>query len=202
MWHKSNYSTSYRLTVRTLDFHSNNAGSIPADSRINPRQILFSISGSRPTRTTYDLIFVSLLPVELKKMPTFQHSSTSLYDKLAVKKSFLIFLWLHYLKSNSSDKNKIKIVRLPSKSKLLTLPKAPMAHKKTSKEQFLFSHTRFKVSFSFNNTVINRGMSEENARFFADNLDSKLSFFETNLFFLYTTSYRFFVNTGPRFIYK
>ena len=77
-----------------------------------------------------------------------------------------------------------------------------MAHKKTSKEQFLFSHTRFKVSFSFNNTVNNQGLNERNARLFINNLDSKLSFFETNLFFLYTTSYRFFVNTGLRFIYK
>ena len=133
---------------------------------------------TKPVQTSYDLIFVSLLPVELKKIPTFQHNSFSLSDKLAVKKSFLIFLWLHYLKSSSSDKNKIKIVRLPSKSRLLTLPKAPMAHKKTSKEQFLFSHTRFKVSFSFNNAAKDHVMGEGKARLFVDNLDSKLSFFE------------------------
>ena len=77
-----------------------------------------------------------------------------------------------------------------------------MAHKKTSKEQFLFSHTRFKVSFSFNNAATDHVMGEGKARFFVDNLDSKLSFFETNLFFLYATSYRFFVSTGPRFTYK
>jgi hypothetical protein len=70
-----------------------------------------------------------------------------------------------------------------------------MAHKKTSKEQFLFSHTRFKVSFSFSNAITGGGMKEGSARLFVDNLDSKLSFFETNLFFLYATSYRFFVNT-------
>ena len=188
--------------VRTLDFHSNNAGSIPADSIITSRRELSLPSEKKFNQTSYDLVFVSLLPVELKKIPTFQHRSGSLQDKLTVKKSFLIFLWLHYLKNSSSDKNKIKIVRLPSKSKLLTLPKAPMAHKKTSKEQFLFSHTRFKVSFSFSNTTTNQGLDERNTRFFLNNLDSKLSFFETNLFFLYTTSYRFFVNTGPRFTYK
>jgi hypothetical protein len=38
-----------------------------------------------------------------------------------------------------------------------------MAHKKTSKEQFLFSHTRFKVSFSFSNAIIGGGMKEGSA---------------------------------------
>ena len=191
--------------VRTLDFHSNNAGSIPADSITIPVKTQLLPSERKSNQIAYDLIFVSLLPVELKKISAFQHNSRSFQDKLTVKKSFLIFLWLHYLKTNSSDKNKIKIVRLPSKSKLLTLPKAPMAHKKTSKEQFLFSHTRFKVSFSFNNinnSTTNQGLDEKNARFFINSLDSKLSFFETNLFFLYTTSYRFLVNTGSCFTYK
>ena len=196
------HSASYRLTVRTLDFHSNNAGSIPADSINIPRETLLYPKRRKTNQTSYDLIFVSLLPVDLKKTSAFQHKSSSLQDRLIVKKSFLIFLWLHYLKSNSSDKNKIKIIRLPSKSKLLTLPKAPMAHKKTSKEQFLFSHTRFKVSFCFDNTSTGKELNEKSARFFVNNLDSKLSFFETNLFFLYATSYRFSLSVGPRFLYK
>ena len=188
--------------VRTLDFHSNNAGSIPADSINISREALLYSKGRKVNQTSYDLIFVSLLPVNLKKTSTFQHKSSSLQDRLIIRKSFLIFLWLHYLKSNSSDKNKIKLIRLPSKSKLLTLPKAPMAHKKTSKEQFLFSHTRFKVSFCFDNMPADKGLNEKSARFFVNNLDSKLSFFETNLFFLYATSYRFSLCVGPRFLYK
>lgn len=188
--------------VRTLDFHSNNAGSIPADSTINLLKTSLLLDKQNVIRTHYDLIFVSLLPVELKKTPILHYKSPLLRNKLTIKKSFLIFLWLHYLRNSSSDKNKIKIVRLPSKSKLLTLPKAPMAHKKTSKEQFLFSHTRFKVSFSFGNPALNQGLAAGNARFFVNNLESKLSFFETNLFFLYATSYRFAVNTGNCFVYK
>ena len=188
--------------VRTLDFHSNNAGSIPADSITSLNELSTLKDSKSLNQTSYDLIFVSLLPVELKKTPTLQHKSPFLAKKITVKKSFLIFLWLHYLKASSSDKNKLKIVRLPSKSKLLTLPRAPMAHKKTSKEQFLFSHTHFKVSFVFSGVTNGHELKDKNAQFFISKLDSKLSFFETNLFFLYTTSYRFFVNSGSRFLYK
>jgi len=59
--------------------------------------------------------------------------------KIILKQSYLILTWVYYFSFlNTKKKNKIKISILPVKKKLFTLTKAPMAHKKNSKEQYNF----------------------------------------------------------------
>ena len=142
--------------------------------------------------------FVSLLPPLHEKKTLLNHTSGSLPDRLVARRSFLIFLWLHYLKKNTSPSNRVKVSQLPSNKKLLTLPKAPMAHKKTSKEQFLFSSSRFKVSVTYEYSALTVAQS----KILSSKLHAKQPWFETNLFFLHSSTLRFPVTVSQFLSYK
>lgn len=150
------------------------------------------------SRIVQEYRFVSLLPFLHEKKTLLNHTSTSLPNRLVIRRSFLIFLWLHYLKKNTSPSNRIKISRLPSNKKLLTLPKAPMAHKKTSKEQFLFTSSRFKVSINYEYDALTIPQS----KVLSSKLNDKQPWFETNLFFLHSSTLRFPVTVSRFLIYK
>lgn len=157
--------------VRTLVFQSNNVGSIPTgpilynvhnhynflkegvfDSKLNPSML-------------YRFRFVSLIPPYLlsdlrlfnvTSSPSTVRKSTSL-----MKQSYLLFTWFFYLKestlglSRRSSKN-IKFAFLPTRRKVYTLIKAPMAHKTNSKEQIQFRFFKFSISIrTFFNTLQN-----------------------------------------------
>ena len=72
-----------------------------------------------------------------------------------MKKSYLILSWFSYLssagafnKSRKGSPRAIKLAILPSRRKMYTLTKAPMAHKTNSKEQFLLKFYNFKFSLT------------------------------------------------------
>ena len=123
--------------VRTLDFHSKNAGSIPAGSKKKKIELL------RTSKVVYKLTYISLIPLSLANLQVSR--TVNLPQKLLVKKSFLIFLWLNYLTLGNNSVVKIKFRTFPTKTKLTTIPKAPMAHKKNSKEQFLTKIYQYKL---------------------------------------------------------
>lgn len=76
-------------------------------------------------------------------------SSFTLPKKVKLKQSYLQLAWFFYM--NKPDpthlKRKVRLVLLPSKRKLYTLTKAPMAHKTNSKEQFNFKFYFFRAEF-------------------------------------------------------
>lgn len=156
-------NTGYRLMVRTLVFHTNNAGSIPASLTI-PNQWLFDSTSTLSTKrlerasfVKYSFRFVSLIA------PSTSESTTRLSDsltsplprRLLVKRSYLILSWLAYLTAAAptlKSKAQPRVAILPPRQSMYTLTKAPMAHKTNSKEQFLFKFYNFKFSFTLRNS--------------------------------------------------
>lgn len=102
----------------------------------------------------------------------------------------MLLTWVAYIeRSNSLSKSlyrdkKPSFSVQPAKKKLLTLLKAPMAHKTFSQEQYIFKFYQLNVSYknSFNhNKLIN---SVNKSVFLSINLRRTFVPFETNLLFL------------------
>jgi len=123
-----------------------------------------------PTNVTefqYRLLFVSLIPPHYSNSlnlftPDLWQNNAKLPNKYFIKQSYLILSWFYYLRTITLDKNhsgfhddvarvykkkRIKFFSLPVKKSHYTLTKAPMAHKKNSKEQFLFKFYFVVASF-------------------------------------------------------
>ena len=151
------------------------------------------------------MFFSSLLPLIPKKIPKsliFLEDIDYNGKKLAVKKSYLVFLWLHYLsKRVNTTSFKIKIKFLKTKHSLVTLPKAPMAHKKTSKEQFFFKFFQFKVFFK-TYKLINKGVSVHAGKLLHGLSFFSFPIFETNLLFLKFYFLKYPVKDSCFFTYK
>ena len=173
--------------VRTLDFHSNNAGSNPASSRITSNLLQFKTSPTSTTRLRYEFFFISLLPLlQDKGRFRYERLANNLGSKIYLKKSYLIFLWLNYLASYQNDSYSVKVTKIRSKTKLYTVVKAPMAHKTNSKEQFISKHYHFKVQFAVRRSTLryspHRTIGVTNV-----SLLKAFPIFETNLLFLTAT---------------
>lgn len=78
------------------------------------------------------------------------------FNKILVKQSYIILVWLHYLSRSSHITNKeIKdftnkipsFFVYPSRRTTFTLIKSPMAHKTFSQEQFFYKSFRLSISF-------------------------------------------------------
>jgi hypothetical protein len=114
-------------------------------------------------RTTfeYKILFVSAIPPHYtSSLNVFASNSwqddSKLPSKYFIKSSYLILAWFYQLQLITTDKkslqnvNNKKIIKfsiLPSKRTHYTLIKAPMAHKKNSKEQFEFKFYFITASF-------------------------------------------------------
>lgn len=119
-----------------------------------------------------------------------------------LKKSYLLLSWFHYLSLNSSSKHPLftnkapkvfKLAVLPSKQNVYTLQKAPMAHKSSSQEQFLFKLYNFKFSVTLALTPALTPSSSSQAAYVLKLTKQIFPFFETNLLFLkyYRITYPF-----------
>ena len=98
----------------------------------------------------------------------------------------MILLWLNYLTKPQVNKEKIKIrfYCLPSKTKLYTVVKAPMAHKTNSKEQFISKIYFFKIVVHVKqNITINQKKKLLLPSKLSDVILTVAPFFETNLLF-------------------
>nr|ASY95714.1 ribosomal protein S10 [Paraurostyla sp.] len=142
----------------------------------------------------YTLNFVSLITPFLSNNKKFLSpiQEFHLQKKTYLKQSYLILTWLHYLtflNLKLKEKNKIKLFVAPTKKIIFTNVKAPIAHKKRSKEQYKFEFFNYKISiFSFKKT--NSLTLEQSLLIF---LITKKNFpnFETNIFNLKTSKFLF-----------
>ena len=170
--------------VRTLDFHSNNAGSNPAGSRITYKLFKSKSSENVLSSLRYEFFFTSLLPLLRNKARLrYERPGNTLTNKIFLKKSYLIFLWLNYLASYQSDICSVKVTKIQSKTKLYTVVKAPMAHKTNSKEQFLSKHYCFKIQFTIKRKAAGYVPNTTRRTLNTDPVKA-FPVFETNLLFL------------------
>jgi hypothetical protein len=121
-------------------------------------------------------------------------------NKHLVKQSYIILIWFHYLLNiKVSGNKKPKLAFLPTKTKMITLPKAPMAHKDNSKEQFFLKLHFFKVSYcaslkknqplaGFNLTLLFFLLAKKNKT----SLQTNLFFLKYSSICIYFTDNKFF----------
>lgn len=120
--------------------------------------------------------------------------------KVFVKQSYILLSWFYYISTfeHKDSKKRLKVCTLPSIKKIFTLTKAPMAHRNWSKEQYQFSHFKFKISFNSSLTTQTTIKSVNEAIFFSLIAKKNLFSFETNVFFLKSFTVFFFF-TDKRF---
>jgi hypothetical protein len=99
--------------------------------------------------------------------------------KILLKQSYLFLTWFFYL-NKVKQKNKICVVALPSRRIVFTTTKAPMAHRKNSKEQYKLQYYNFYVKFQLTSFLLDENEMLYLLLFYKKNF----VFFETNLFLL------------------
>lgn len=194
--------------VRTSDFQSENGGSIP------PSPIMFffenidkikGIEESLNKKIKYSFLFVSLVSPFLVNNLRLMFYKTEKEKKVLVKQSYMMLTWFYYmsfLNQKNDDKYKLKFFILPTKKKIFTLTRAPMAHKNWSKEQYKFQFYKFQISFvsSFKQT---NSLNSLNASLMFVILSKKFfPNFETNLMFLKTLNIFFYAQDKNFFNYN
>jgi hypothetical protein len=111
-------------------------------------------------------------------------------NKLFVKQSYILLTWVAYIeKSNKLSKSlysgkKPSFSVQPVKKKMLTLLKAPMAHKTFSQEQYVFKFYQLNVSYKNEFSYYKVVNSINKSLFLSLNLRLTNIPFETNLLFL------------------
>ena len=168
--------------VRTLDFHSNNEGSIPSSLII-----YFSnkLKKNKNSNINYKFYFVSILsPTKINNIRTLLNFKIKFNKnkKIIIKQSYILLIWIYYiLKFNNKNVKTPKIFIKPLKKIKFTLIKSPMAHKTFSQEQFLLKffkliivfNINIKINFNFNNFLL-----------FLLILKKSIKIFGSNFFFL------------------
>jgi hypothetical protein len=115
-------------------------------------------------------------------------NSYSKHKKLFVKQSYILLVWLVYLKKEYSTKNNRS--KIPSffihkkKQTKTTKLKTPMAHKTFSQEQFLLKFYYLSISFQVNHHPNIYPQSINTSLYTFTYLRKTLPFFSTNLLFL------------------
>lgn len=90
---------------------------------------------------------------------TLKKNSKYSFDKILIKQSYIMLIWLNYISTSNSDfggkdmLNKADSTTpsffiYPCRKYKFTIIKSPMAHKTFSQEQFLYKTYRLSVSFS------------------------------------------------------
>ena len=153
---------------------------------------------------SYAFSFTSLLP--LSSNYNWKHNLHRNVDylptKLIIKRSLILFLWLNYLKHSVISESKISIVYLPTKRSLLTLAKAPMAHKKSSKEQFQFTYLKFRLNITERPTSSLPNLTSGKASTFSTVMINNLKSFDTNLIFMSSCNLKYLIRSDSTFHYK
>ena len=196
--------------VRTLDFHSNNVGSIPASlifmlTKSSKISNLFWSHVTTPQNNTkkikknslkYNLRFVSIISpgsiTNLRLMQLGSKAHDTHHNKLVVKQSYLLLTWLVYIQ-NSGKKSLTSpsFFIQPRNQTKFTHLKAPMAHKTFSQEQFIFKHYTIVVSFKVMVSEQHVLESINDALFVILSIRDSIPFFNTNLLFLKRINFSF-----------
>lgn len=197
-------SAGYRLTARTLDFHSKNGGSNPPSLKIK-KSIFFNFNRRLSAAAlNYKLAFVSFFPPQTTNKFKFNASALTIKKKIYVKQSYVLLTWFYYLNSfKVSRKNmpNIRIAYLPVRRNIFTATKAPMAHKTNSKEQFLYLYHKFLVTCKLPLRLGRDVDSPDKGLALALILKKNFKAFETSLFILKSASFFFNVDAAPHLNY-
>lgn len=195
--------------VRTSDFQSENAGSIPPGPiymkfkcNVNTASAIAKNSISqRLKKVHHGFYFTSIISPYIINNTRLLNLNYDKYSdkKVLIKQSYILLTWFYYLTvlNPTTAKKKLKIAVLPKKTKKFTLTKAPIAHKNWSKEQYDFSYFKFKVSFRslFKSDSCIQSLNQ--IALFILLTKNSINLFETNLFFLkYFQSILFFKDTS------
>lgn len=152
---------------------------------------LTNLATSKPAslRVRYKFSFVSLIPMMSSTSANLVLTSNK---QLLFKKSYLLATWLYYLTltEKTSKVKFIKINLLPTKLKLYTFQKAPMAHKTNSQEHFKFKFYFFNLVFNTTFAPSYKLDSVQTGLLFFFLSKPLFPVFETNLLFL--KSYQLF----------
>jgi len=182
---------------------------MPQASQI-PVQHIFSKRSPNPSynpNLRFEFRFVSLIAPSLPALHNHREGDIGNVPggsskRILLKKSYLILSWFYYLSLTSASKHPLftkktpkvfKLAVLPSKQNVYTLQKAPMAHKSSSQEQFLFKLYNFKFSVTLSLTSALLPSSSSQAAYVLKLTKQIFPFFETNLLFLkyYKITYPF-----------
>lgn len=127
---------------------------------------------------------------------TSNNARTVKHNKLLVKQSYILLIWLMYLQGTYSefdDNQKVPSFFIHKKSHFKTTKlKTPMAHKTFSQEQFILKFYHLSISFKTTNSLNLWPNSLNKSIFIALNLRKTTPFFNTNLFFLKKVSLSFY----------
>ena len=201
--------------VKTLDFHSNNVGSIPTSLILNmcrikvlSKVVMFTGNNVKNKSFVHSIKLATIyIPSSTKAIRlgisvNFSSiKSSRTFNKILIKQSYVILVWLHYLSSVSSssqgdnsalgsNQNIPSFFIYPPRKQSFTLTKSPMAHKTFSQEQFCFK--KYKLSISFRSADCNLVIPDINSSvYFFQFILRIIPYVSTNLFLLqrYTLVY-------------
>ena len=139
----------------------------------------------------YNLKFVSIIsPGTLTKIFLLTSNSNfkTKHKKLIVKQSYILLIWITYLrgarsKFNDNQATPSFFIHKKRQSKTTKL-KTPMAHKTFSQEQFLVKFYYLSISFKSKQSSVNYPKSLNRSIFTTLTLRKSIPFFTTNLLFL------------------
>lgn len=161
--------------VRTLSFHLNNTGSNPVNLVMSKRKYLLPINLKSNNNLYIKFRFFSYFSPS-NSLNSF--SKRFCRAQIRLRYSYFFFLLLHQCFSNTYNSPYInpRTSVMKRRSNVLTITKAPMAHKKFSKEQFNFVYYYITLSLTAS-------------------LPPKALFSRSNLFFIFYFLFR--VNLVP-----
>jgi hypothetical protein len=194
--------------VRTLDFHSNNVGSIPASLIFMQKFIISNrkkiqkqsvFSNQKFNKLRYSLNFKTIIPPtqvavnSLNLQTSFERNSTissKKSGKLLIKQSYLLLTWFKFLLmykglSKTLNLSNINFFIKPQRRFRFTITKSPMAQKTFSQEQYayLFYSLVLTVTIIFPNDKVSN-LNIKSALYLLNLVKNFTFFTETNLFFL------------------
>lgn len=190
--------------VRTLDFHSNNVGSIPTSlSIINYKKIKIQkvsnkkVSNKKVSR--FILKFNSIyLPSSINniKLLNFKKDPWK-KNKIKIKQSYILLVWIKYVNHVVKNSKVPSIFVFPSNKYKITTIKAPMAHKTNSQEQFIFKEYTLGVTFNINLNLLNLS----DTLYYISIIKKITPDYSTNLLFLRKFTIRINSLSGKYFMY-
>lgn len=136
----------------------------------------------------YSLKFASIItPNTIKNLSLINQSTNSTKNKILIKQSYILLIWLMYTQgtySKFNDNQKVPSFYIHKKHQTKTTKlKTPMAHKTFSQEQFIFKFYTLSITFQ---TQLPQKMllsSINNSIYVLLYLRNNLPFFTTNLLF-------------------
>jgi hypothetical protein len=178
--------------VRTLDFHSNNVGSIPASLTMPKNNLLFFKKNKKNLKLKgvgISFNFVSIISpksVNNVRLLSNIYKTKNLNKKLLIKQSYMLLAWMYVLTNSIGSFSKPpKFFIKPVHRKIFTKIKAPMAHKTFSQEQYSIRYFSIKVSINVDYGVDISNVKGVNSSVYLSLILRRSDFFfETNLMLL------------------